>query len=56
MPDHTSYGASAVVAPDGRVVRTARQLFEDLLIAEIDLNSPAPVDRWASVTQTFSAS
>ncbi|HWM90465.1 MAG TPA: nitrilase-related carbon-nitrogen hydrolase [Thermoanaerobaculia bacterium] len=31
-----SYGSSAIVDPDGRVVQSARQLSEDLIIAEID--------------------
>ena len=30
-----SYGSSAIVAPDGAVVRSARQLSEDLIVAEI---------------------
>jgi predicted amidohydrolase len=31
-----SYGSSGIVSPDGMVVQSARQLSEDLLIAEID--------------------
>ena len=31
-----SYGSSGIVDPDGMVVRTARALSEDLIVAEID--------------------
>jgi predicted amidohydrolase len=31
-----SYGSSGIVDPDGVVARSARQLTEDLLVAEID--------------------
>ncbi|HWM90437.1 MAG TPA: carbon-nitrogen hydrolase family protein [Thermoanaerobaculia bacterium] len=36
-----SYGSSAIVDPDGMVVQSARQLSEDLIIAEIDTVSRA---------------
>ncbi len=36
-----SYGSSAIVAPDGTVVQSARRLQEELLVADID---PAPID------------
>ena len=31
-----SYGSSGIVDPDGKVVKSARQLSEDLIVAEID--------------------
>jgi predicted amidohydrolase len=31
-----SFGSSAIVNPDGLVVKSARQLREDLVVAEID--------------------
>jgi predicted amidohydrolase len=34
-----SYGSSAIVAPDGRVLRTAQRLAEDLLVAEIGIEN-----------------
>lgn len=37
-----SYGSSAIVAPDGRVLRTARQCAEDLLVAEIGIEKGVP--------------
>jgi len=33
---HFSQGATAVVAPDGTIVCTARRLVEDLLVVELD--------------------
>jgi predicted amidohydrolase len=30
-----SYGSSGIVDPNGKVVRTARQMSEDLIVAEI---------------------
>jgi predicted amidohydrolase len=32
-----SYGSSGIVDPGGTVVRSARQLSEDLLVAEVDI-------------------
>lgn len=37
-----SYGSSAIVAPDGRVLRCAQRLAEDLLVAEIATEEPVP--------------
>lgn len=34
----TSYGASGIVDPDGRVIQSPRQLEPDLLIADIEIN------------------
>lgn len=36
--ERVSHGASAIVDPTGRVVRTARPLADDLLIADIDVH------------------
>jgi predicted amidohydrolase len=36
-----SYGSSAIVAPDGEVLRTAQPLAEDLLVAEIGIEGCA---------------
>jgi predicted amidohydrolase len=38
MENLTSYGASGIVDPDGRVLQSARQLESDLLIADIETN------------------
>jgi predicted amidohydrolase len=40
-----SYGSSGIVDPDGRVVRSARELSEDLIVAEIETvpRSPQPL-------------
>jgi predicted amidohydrolase len=38
-----SYGSSEIVDPGGRVVRAARRLEEDLLVAEIGRVAPTPV-------------
>lgn len=42
-----SYGSSGIVDPDGMVARSARQLSEDILVAEIDpmprTGQPCPV-------------
>lgn len=43
-----SHGSSAIIDPAGRVVRAARPLAEELLIAEIDgVPLPQPADRGA---------
>ena len=34
--DRISFGCSAIVAPDGTVVQSARELSEDLIVADID--------------------
>lgn len=39
--DLVSYGSSAIVDPSGTVVRAARELSEDLLVAEVDVGSGA---------------
>ena len=49
-----SYGSSAIVAPDGTVVQSARQLSEDLIIAEIQAD--APLRRTLPKATNFSAS
>jgi predicted amidohydrolase len=38
-----SYGSSGIVDPDGIVVQAARELSEDLLVAEIDTTRRAGV-------------
>jgi predicted amidohydrolase len=40
-----SYGSSGIVAPDGTVVRTARRLAEDLVVADIDIARAPSVTR-----------
>lgn len=37
-----SCGSSAIVAPDGGVLRSARRLAEDLLVAEIGIEKRVP--------------
>jgi len=44
-----SYGSSAIVDPEGTVVQSARQMTDDLIVAEID-TAPRAQRRGASVT------
>jgi len=41
-----SYGSSGIVDPDGMVVQSARQLCDDLIVAEIDTVPRAPRRGW----------
>jgi 5-aminopentanamidase len=41
-----SYGSSGIVDPDGMVVQSARQMSEDLIVAEIDILPRAQRRGW----------
>jgi 5-aminopentanamidase len=40
-----SYGSSGIVDPDGIVLRSARRLHEDLIVADLDIAARGPGDR-----------
>jgi predicted amidohydrolase len=38
-----SYGSSGIVDPNGNVLQSAQQLTEELIVADLEVSTPAPM-------------